>query len=125
VTTFIFWVPSVDLSHRHLWRLTKYDYFDQILYLIYQKLHYSYLIRVHRKVIQCCQHNCVWSVDVQDTINAVGVGDVVEYAESLITRVRLVSPIDGATGGSGNLSTSLSNIARLAAHVGFQRQLTL
>jgi hypothetical protein len=64
-------------------------------------------------------------VDVQDTINAVGVGDVVEYAESLITRVRLVSPIDGATGGSGNLSTSLSNIARLAAHVGFQRQLTL
>jgi hypothetical protein len=45
-------------------------------------------------------------VDVQDTINAVGVGDVVEYAESLITRVRLVSSIDGATGGSGNLSAT-------------------
>jgi hypothetical protein len=30
--------------------------------------------------------------------------------------VRLVSPIGGATGGSGNLSTSLSNAAKLAAH---------
>jgi hypothetical protein len=33
--------------------------------------------------------------------------------------VRLVSPIGGATGGSGNLSTSLSNVARLAAHPKF------
>jgi hypothetical protein len=30
--------------------------------------------------------------------------------------MRLVSPIGGGTGGSGNLSTSLSNVARLAAH---------
>jgi hypothetical protein len=30
--------------------------------------------------------------------------------------VKLVSPIGGAPGGSGNLSTSLSNVARLAAH---------
>jgi hypothetical protein len=30
--------------------------------------------------------------------------------------MRLVSPIGGATGASGNLSTSLSNVARLAAH---------
>jgi hypothetical protein len=36
---------------------------------------------------------------------AVGVGDVVECAASLIKRVRLVSAIGGATGGSGNLST--------------------
>jgi hypothetical protein len=54
---------------------------------------------------------------------AVGVGEVVECAASLITSVRLVSPIGGDTGGSGNLSTSLSDVARLAAHVGFQRQL--
>jgi hypothetical protein len=33
--------------------------------------------------------------------------------------VRLVSPIGGATGGSGNLFTSLSNVARLAAHPKF------
>jgi hypothetical protein len=33
--------------------------------------------------------------------------------------VRLVSPIGGAPGGSGNLSTSLSNVARLAAHPKF------
>jgi hypothetical protein len=33
--------------------------------------------------------------------------------------VRLVSPIGGAAGGSGNLSTSLSNVARLAAHPKF------
>jgi hypothetical protein len=73
---------------------------------------------------------------------AVGVGDVVECAASLITRVRLVSPIGGATGGSGNLSTilgttntrhipffitisvrcpdfNLSNVARLPAHPKF------
>jgi hypothetical protein len=43
----------------------------------------------------------------------VGVGDVVECAASLITWERLLSPIGGATGGSGNLSTSLSNVARL------------
>jgi hypothetical protein len=30
--------------------------------------------------------------------------------------VRLVSSIGGVPGGSGNLSTSLSNVARLAAH---------
>jgi hypothetical protein len=35
---------------------------------------------------------------------AVGVGDVVECATSLITSVGLVSPIDGDTGGIGNLS---------------------
>jgi hypothetical protein len=37
--------------------------------------------------------------------------------------VRLISPIGSATGGSGNLSslksTSLSNVARLAAHPKF------
>jgi hypothetical protein len=33
--------------------------------------------------------------------------------------VRLVSPIDGATGGSGNLSTSLSNVAMVASHPKF------
>jgi hypothetical protein len=33
--------------------------------------------------------------------------------------VRLVSPIGGATGGSGNLFTSLSNVARVAAHPKF------
>jgi hypothetical protein len=33
--------------------------------------------------------------------------------------VRLVSPIGDATGGSGNLSTSLSNVARLAAYPKF------
>jgi hypothetical protein len=40
-------------------------------------------------------------------------------AASLITRVRLVSPSGGITGGSGNLSTSLSNVATLAAHPKF------
>jgi hypothetical protein len=35
---------------------------------------------------------------------AVGAGDVVECAASLITSVGLVSPIDGDTGGIGNLS---------------------
>jgi hypothetical protein len=35
------------------------------------------------------------------------------------TWVRLVWPIGGDTGGSGNLSTSLSNVARLAAHPKF------
>jgi hypothetical protein len=33
--------------------------------------------------------------------------------------VRRVSPIGGATGGSGNLSTSLSKVVRLAAHQKF------
>jgi hypothetical protein len=33
--------------------------------------------------------------------------------------VWLVSPIGGATGGSGNLSTSLSNVVRQAAHPKF------
>jgi hypothetical protein len=33
--------------------------------------------------------------------------------------VRLASPIGGATGGSGNLSTSLSNVAKQAAHTKF------
>jgi hypothetical protein len=36
---------------------------------------------------------------------AVGVGDVVECAASLLTWVRLVSPIGGAPGGNGNQST--------------------
>jgi hypothetical protein len=44
---------------------------------------------------------------------AVGFGDVVECAASLIKWVRLVSPVGGAPGGSENLSTSLSNVARL------------
>jgi hypothetical protein len=50
---------------------------------------------------------------------AVGLGDVVECVVSLITRVRLVSLIGGASGGSGNLSTSLSNVARVPAHPKF------
>jgi hypothetical protein len=33
--------------------------------------------------------------------------------------VRLVLQVGGATGGSGNLSTSLSNVARLTAHPQF------
>jgi hypothetical protein len=33
--------------------------------------------------------------------------------------VRLVSPVGRATGSSGNLSTSLSDVARLAAHPKF------
>jgi hypothetical protein len=33
--------------------------------------------------------------------------------------VRLVSLIGGVTGGSGNLSTRLSNVARLAVHSKF------
>jgi hypothetical protein len=33
--------------------------------------------------------------------------------------MRLVSPIGSAAGGSGNLSTSLSNVAKLAAHAKF------
>jgi hypothetical protein len=33
--------------------------------------------------------------------------------------MRLVSPIGGATGGNGNLSISLSKIARLPAHPKF------
>jgi hypothetical protein len=64
-----------------------------------------------------------YSSNLQIIINycpiAVGVGDVVECAASLIPWVRLVSPIGGATGGSGNLSTSLSNVARLSAHPKF------
>jgi hypothetical protein len=57
---------------------------------------------------------------INDSPVAVGVGGVVvECAASLITWVRLVSPIGGDTGGSGNLSTSLSNVARLAAHPKF------
>jgi hypothetical protein len=33
--------------------------------------------------------------------------------------VRLASPIGGTTGGSGKLSTSLSNVAKQAAHPKF------
>jgi hypothetical protein len=55
------------------------------------------------RVINCC------------TIVVV-VGGLVEYAASFIIWVILVSPIGGAAEGSGNLSTSLSNVARLAAH---------
>jgi hypothetical protein len=33
--------------------------------------------------------------------------------------VRLASPIGSAAGGSVNLSTSLSNVAKLAAHLKF------
>jgi hypothetical protein len=55
-----------------------------------------------------------YRIIINDCPIAVGVGDVVECAASLITSVRLVSSIGGATGGSGNLSTSLSNVARLA-----------
>jgi hypothetical protein len=49
----------------------------------------------------------------------VGIGGLVECGTSFITWVRLVSPIGGAPGGSRNLSTSLSNGARLAAHPKF------
>jgi hypothetical protein len=50
---------------------------------------------------------------------AVDVDDLVECAASLITWVRLVSPIGGDTDGSGNLSATLSNVARLTAHPKF------
>jgi hypothetical protein len=33
--------------------------------------------------------------------------------------MRLVSPIGGATGGSGKLATSFANVARVAAHSKF------
>jgi hypothetical protein len=51
----------------------------------------------------------------------VGVGGLVECAASFITLVRPVSPIGSAAGDSGNLSTRLSNVARLAAHPKFLR----
>jgi hypothetical protein len=47
---------------------------------------------------------------VNDCPIAVGVGDVIECAASLVTWVRLVSLIGGATGGNENLSTSLSGL---------------
>jgi hypothetical protein len=58
----------------------------------------------------------LYRVLINDCPIAVGVGDEVECPASLITWVRLVSPIGSALGGSVNLSTSLSNVARLAAH---------
>jgi hypothetical protein len=60
-----------------------------------------------------------YKVIINDCPIAVRIGDVVECAVSLITWVRLVSLIGGATGDSGNLSTSLTNVARLAAHSKF------
>jgi hypothetical protein len=60
-----------------------------------------------------------YGVTINDSLIAEGVGDVVECAASFITWVRLASPIGSAAGGSGNLSTSLSNVAKLAAHPKF------
>jgi hypothetical protein len=56
---------------------------------------------------------------MNDCLIAVGVDDVLECAASFITWVRLTSPIGSAAGGSVNLSTSLSNVAKLAAHSKF------
>jgi hypothetical protein len=58
-------------------------------------------------------------VIINDCPITVGVGGVAECAASPITCVKLVSPIGGDTGGSGNLSTSLYNVVRLAAHAKF------
>jgi hypothetical protein len=44
---------------------------------------------------------------------------VLECAASFITRVRLASPIGSAAGDSVNLSISLSNVGKLAAHPQF------
>jgi hypothetical protein len=41
------------------------------------------------------------------------------HARAYQEKIDLVSPIGGDTGGSENLSTSLSNVARLAAHPKF------
>jgi hypothetical protein len=57
----------------------------------------------------------MYRVIMNDCSIAVGVGDVVECATSLITSVGLVSPIGGDTGGIGNLF----NVARLAANPKF------
>jgi hypothetical protein len=62
---------------------------------------------------------CIYGVIINEYLIAVGVGDVVECAASFITLVRLASPIGSAAGGSVNLSTSLSNVAKLAAHPKF------
>jgi hypothetical protein len=47
----------------------------------------------------------------------VGVGGVVECAVSLITRVRLVSPRGGDTGGSGNVSSKVCLTLRGSRHI--------
>jgi hypothetical protein len=60
-----------------------------------------------------------YTIIINDCTIVGGVGGLVECAASFITGVRLVSPIGSAAGGSGNLSTSLSNVARLAAHPKF------
>jgi hypothetical protein len=66
-----------------------------------------------------CTGEIVYRVIINDFPIAVGVGDVVKCAASLITSVRVVSSIGGDTGGTENLSASLSNVARLAAHPKF------
>jgi hypothetical protein len=61
-----------------------------------------------------CFNNCtnigsganIYRVIIKYCTIVVGVGGLVECAASFITWVRLVSPIGGATGGSGNLSIS-------------------
>jgi hypothetical protein len=79
--------------------------FENTLYCIKLYLTWVY-INMYRVIINECPI-------------AVGVGDVVECVASLITWVRLVSLIGGAPGGSGNLSTTLSDVARLPAHPKF------
>jgi hypothetical protein len=61
----------------------------------------------------------MYRVIINDCLIAVGVGDIVECVASFITWVRLASPIGNTAGGSVNLSTSLSNVAKLAAHPKF------
>jgi hypothetical protein len=65
---------------------------------------------------------CTYRVIINYCPIAVGVGGVVECAASLITWVKLVSPLGGDTGGSGNLSTSLAG-GTTKICVGFQHQL--
>jgi hypothetical protein len=61
----------------------------------------------------------LYGVIINDCLIAVGIGDVVECAASFITWVILALPIGSAAGGSVNLSTSLPNVAKLAAHPKF------
>jgi hypothetical protein len=61
----------------------------------------------------------IYRVIINDCLIAVDVDDVLECAASIITRMRLASPIGSAAGGSVNLYTSLSNVAKLAANPKF------
>jgi hypothetical protein len=62
--------------------------------------------------VEIVRYKLYWSKTFIQGVIAVGVSDVVECAAASYMS-------DCATGGSGNLSTSLSNVASLAAHPKF------